>query len=322
MKNLEGIIGNENMGIFGKFFKKHGKSMAMAAGLTLASTSNPALANDSLSHNSLSSTQYSQQVNESHLPPGFRSNISIDPALAIVYENLRGTKNDLNNTQIFRILSGGNVGSFHLKYDSQVGIGIPSAVKCDGGYALVNAMWSIQENRYRAVRTPVDNFDYRKLNSESPSISKLIYGMEDLLRGNYSEAEPKLLTSIFINLYGESLGKRKASEYISNPDTRDSIIDEANNVISNMKFSQTEYMQCDPKSESTRLMLAQWGAWALTNSMVKEMEKTGNKSKHKFALDINIFERSFSEDNKLPKIRAKYDAEYYVSASETKNFDF
>ena len=32
-----------------------------------------------------------------------------------------------------------------------------------------------------------------------------------------------------------------------------------------MKFDRNEFEQCIPTSDSNRLMLAQWGAWGLTN---------------------------------------------------------
>ncbi len=316
------------MGIFGKIFK-HGKGIAAAAAIASSVGSAPAVAENSATYSPTSSSSYTQQqFNFEKIPPGLRPELTTEEfVFPVLYEELNGMRNNFDHDQIALILKGGAVGGFHMKFNydkngnALVG-SIPPAMKCDGGYAYLNALWAIKENRYRRVITPASYLDPHKLNKQSPSMRNLILGMESLFYGDYEDAEPRLITSIFTNVYGESLGKRKTSQYLSEPNTQESIIEEANKIISNMKFSQKEYKKCDPQTESTRLMLAQWGAWALTNTLVRKMEITGDKSKYKLALDINLFERNFSEKNKIPKIRAKNKNEYYVSTADTKNFDF
>lgn len=287
------------MRLFSKFFKKHGKSMAMAAGLTLASTSNPALANDSLSHTSITPTQYSQQVNESHLPPGFRSDISLDPALAIVYENLRGSRKDFTMDQIFEILAGRSVGEFHLRYnvnsqgEAMMGSILP-AWKCDGGYAFLSALYVKEKGGYHAAQSPTAFINSEQLKKESPSMPYLMAGMRHFLRGEYSRAEPELINSIFINIYGESLGLRKAGEYTEDQSSKDQITKEIKEIISNMHYNPEEYKQCNPSSESTRLMLAQWGSYFL-NTIDEISDGKGKPWKRKKAESspINDVERTF-----------------------------
>lgn len=259
--------------------------------------------------------------NESHLPPGFRSNISIDPNLVIVYENLRGTRNNFNKREIFKILSADEVGNFHLRYnyDSEgrsIGGSLPPALKCDGGYALVNAMLSIQMSSSRSIRTPADTINIDKLKAESPSMRDLTIGMEHLLRREYSKAEPMLLKAIFINLFGKDVGIRKAERYLESTDSRYDIIEEANKQIETMIFSQEEYDRCNSSTESTRLMLAQWGAWALTNTYAsKSMEYISEE----FDTDIkNVNSLEIAIRGKAGNIRAKNPSEHYTNSTHYK----
>ncbi|MEC8339773.1 MAG: hypothetical protein VXZ40_04045 [Nanoarchaeota archaeon] len=256
MMSLEDKI---DMGIFGKFFK-HGKGIAAATAIASSVAAAPAVAENSATYSPTSSSSYTQQQNEwDHQLPGFSSDISLDKGLGIVYDKVKN--NSISDIDAFNILAGR---TRFLKLDKNIGIGdlLPS-MKCDGGYAFLTAYLAKERN----IRNPAMNIDFEQLERESPSMGSLIIGFDQFLKNkSYERSESYFLESIFINAYQSiPFAKQKVGEYINNPNSREQIIAEVNNIFSNLKFDKNEFEQCIPTSDSNRLMLAQWGAWGLTN---------------------------------------------------------
>lgn len=302
MVSLDDVL---EMGIFDKIFK-HGKGIAAAT--AIASSVATAHAENSATYSPTSSSSYTQQrFNFEKIPPGLRPELTTEEfVFPVLYEELNGMRNNFDHDQIGLILKGGAVGGFHMKFDS-VSDGILPAMRCDGGYAYLNASWAVKRSRYQNVKSPVEYVDLKKLEEQSPSMIPLSGGMKDLMYKDFESAKPKLLRSMLINIYGDvSLAKRRAAEYYSpqiTKERKDEIIDEVNNVIFKMKFSQEEYKKCDPKSESTRLMLAQWSVWALTNvyDEINEYDKA-NK--------IYNIEKNISKN--APKVRTSKKESYHA----------
>lgn len=103
---------------------------------------------------------------------------------------------------------------------------------------------------------------------------------------------------------------------LESTDSRYDIIEEANKQIETMIFSQEEYDRCNSSTESTRLMLAQWGAWALTNTYAsKSMEYISEE----FDTDIkNVNSLEIAIRGKAGNIRAKNPSEHYTNSTHYK----
>ena len=260
-----------DMGIFGKFFK-HGKGIAAATAIASSVAAAPAVAENSATYSPTSSSSYTQQQNEwDHQLPGFSSDISLDKGLGIVYDKVKN--NSISDIDAFNILAPG--GNF-LKNKARKGnMGVagylPDAMKCDGGYAFLTAYLAKERN----IRNPAMNIDFEQLERESPSMKRLISAMDRFIPGtDYELAESLFLESIFINAYQSiPFAKQKVGEYINNPNSREQIITEVNNIFSKLKFDRNEFEQCIPTSDSSRLMLAQWGAWGLTNLLDEQKRR-------------------------------------------------
>ena len=179
------------------------------------------------------------------------------------------------------------------------------------------------------IAQPALSVAIKKLEQQSPSIIPLTAGMKDFMYKDFESAKPKLLRAAFINIYGDvSLAERRAAEYYSpriTEERKDEIIGEVNTVISKMKFSQEEYKKCDPKSESTRLMLAQWAAYPL--NIIQEFEekvgypweREGSKENPKYEIEKLFWKIEFPIKEKVgkyvrgpPHIFEKGEFSYYV----------
>lgn len=312
MVSLEDKI---EMGIFGKIFK-HGKGIAAATAIASSVAAAPAVAENSATYSPTSSSSYTQRQNEwDHQLPGFSSDISLDKGLGIVYDKVKN--NSISDIDAFNILAGR---TRFLKLDRSKGkpvLGdlLPS-MKCDGGYAFLTAYLAKERN----IRNPMYEINKKQLSGESPSMVTLMQGFDDFLKTKlYQRAEKQFLESIFINAYQSiPFAKQKVGEYINNPNSREQIIAEVNNIFSNLKFDRNEFEQCIPTSDSNRLMLAQWGAWGLTNLNRIEWEN-GKKTKNDGDL-INNIEKEIRK--KVKKIRVSGKQEFYVSRRETEGYDF
>lgn len=296
MMSLEDKI---EMGIFGRIFK-HGKGIAAATAIASSVAAAPAVAENSATYSPTSSSSYTQQQNEwDHQLPGFSSDISLDKGLGIVYDKIKN--NSISDIDAFNILAGR---TRFLKLDRDIGIGdlLPS-MKCDGGYAFLTAYLAKERN----IRNPAMSINFEQLERESPSMGSLINGFDDFLRlSNFERAESYFLESIFINAYQSiPFAKQKVGEYINNPNSREQIITEVNNIFSNLKFDKSEFEQCIPTSDSSRLMLAQWGAWGLTNLL--DEQKRRNEGGIFYKLEMKLANHS----NQI-RPKKKEDTIYYV----------
>ena len=182
------LLGHKiEMGIFGKIFK-HGKKFVAVTAIASSVAAAPAVAENSATYSPSSSSSYTQQqlsqFDFEKMPPGIRPELTTEEfVFPVLYEELNGMRNNFNHDQIGLILRGGAVGGFHMKFNydkngnALVG-SIPPAMKCDGGYAYLNASWAVKRSRYRRVRTPASYLNPHKLNEQSPSMRNLILGME------------------------------------------------------------------------------------------------------------------------------------------------
>ncbi len=255
--------------------------------------------------------QSTDDWNWEHPLPGFGPEISLDRGLGTVYTMVKN--NSISDIDAFNILAGR---TRFLKLDSDGGIGdLLPAMECDGGYAFLTAYLA----RERNIRNPAVTLDYDQLKKESPSMNSLINGFDDFLRlSNFERAESYFLESIFINAYQDvSIAEQKVEHYLSNPQSREAIITEVNGLFSKLTFDLAEYRSCNPESDSSRLMLAQWAAWGLTNLNRIEWEN-GNKTKEDGDI-INSIEKSVRL--KTGRIRAS-GGTFYVSRRETDGYDF
>jgi|GEM_PF-3979319 len=258
--------------------------------------------------------QSTDDWNWEHPLPGFGPEISLDRGLGTVYTMV--SNNSISDIDAFNILAGR---TRFLKLNRSKGRPVLGdllpAMECDGGYAFLTAYLA----RERNIRSPAMTLDYDQLEKESPSMGSLIIGFGQFLKNkSFERAESYFLKSIFINAYKDvAIAEQKVEHYLSNPQSREAIITEVNGLFSKLTFDLAEYRSCNPESDSSRLMLAQWGAWGLTNLNRIEWEN-GNKTKEDGDI-INSIEKSVRL--KTGRIRAS-GGTFYVSRRETDGYDF
>lgn len=242
--------------------------------------------------------QSTDDWNWEHPLPGFGPEISLDRGLGIVYTEVRN--NSIRDIDAFNILAGR---TRFLKLDEsksrilfgervyELGNLLP-AMECDGGYAFLTAYLAREKN----IRNPAMTLDFDQLEKESPSMKRLISAMDRFIaRFDYPLAESLFLKSIFINAYQDvAIAEQKVEHYLSNPQSREAIISEVNSLFSKLTFDLAEYRRCNPESDSSRLMLGQWGAWGLTNLL--DEQRLFEQSKLTYSIEKEI-------RKKTPRIR-------------------
>lgn len=228
--------------------------------------------------------QSTDDWNWEHPLPGFGPEISLDRGLGTVYTMVKN--NSISDIDAFKILAAGGNWLKNKKAKGSMGVAgfLPFAVKCDGGYAFLTAYLA----RERNIRNPAMNWDFDQLEKETPSMKRLISAMDRFIADfDYPLAESLFLESIFINAYQDvAIAEQKVERYLSNPQSREAIISEVNSLLSKLTFDLAEYRSCNPESDSSRLMLAQWGAWGLTNLLDEQKKRTQANATYKLEIDI------------------------------------
>ena len=228
--------------------------------------------------------QSTDDWNWEHPLPGFGPEISLDRGLGTVYTMVR--KNSISGIDAFNILAPGGNWLKNKKAKGNMGVAgfLPFAVKCDGGYAFLTAYLARKKN----IENPMYTINKVQLDEESPAMKTLMQGFDDFLKTRlYERAELQFLESIFINAYQDvAIAEQKVEHYLSNPQSREAIITEVNSLFSKLTFDLAEYRSCNPESDSSRLMLAQWGAWGLTNLLDEQKKRTQANATYKLEIDI------------------------------------